>query len=108
MPSTIPVVVVCAKIRIVTPINAATIQSALMGAFFSSADAVGSSLLPVGRSTTNVADDDVGRARVAVRNIRPIGPKRGSIIRSETIGGSTINGTVCDEAVGRPSVREAR
>ena len=74
MPSTIPVVVVCAKIRIVTPINAATIQSALMGAFFSSADAVGSSLLPVGRSTTNVADDDVdehvSRCGTCVRSVR--------------------------------------
>jgi hypothetical protein len=40
--------------------------------------------------------------------MRRVGPKRRSIITSETMSGSTVHGTVCEEAVGRPSVREAR
>jgi len=61
----------------------------------------------VGRSTTSVADVDVDE-HVSRYGTSAYRSEARPIIRSETMGGSTINGTVCDEAVGRPSVKEAR
>ena len=68
------------------------------GAFSHRLTPLTTSLLLLGWSTT------AGRHM----NTRRIGSKRVPIIGSETMVGRTVNGTVCDEAVGRPSVREAR
>ena len=99
MPTTIPSTVACAKIRIPIPINAATIQSALIGAFSHGLTPLMMSLLLLGWSTTNGRHDEHASCRSEARR---------SIIRSERMHVSTIHGTVCEEAVGRPSIREAR
>jgi hypothetical protein len=63
MPTTIPSVVACAKIRIAVPINTATIQSALMEPSHRLTPLTTS--LPLGWSTTAV--DGI--------NMRRVGPK---------------------------------
>jgi hypothetical protein len=96
MPTTIPSTVACAKIRIATPINAATIQSALMGAF-------SHRLTPL----RGVYFFWVGpRPPLDGINMRLVGLKRWSIIRSDrTREKYPFIGTVCEEAVDSPSNR---